>query len=172
MLLESLDVAEAAELQRTLASRYLENPTNFSCEALERLGWVAVPAENNIREEHAAAIAAAAEECGVRRGVAVTTEPEILLEAVEVTLTERGILEFDAHCMLRVFLLVAHGEKFAILDEGDYYYVIAGPQLFVERVVGDIREAQEAFLRYASRPQWPQKTREFLLQILSRYTRS
>lgn len=171
MLLTPLDETQAKELRETLARRFLESPSSFSCEALKRLAWIAVPAENNLSEKHAAAIAAAAAAGGVRVAFAVSTEPEILVEAVEVELTEEGLLAFDANCMLRVFLLVAEGESFAILDEGDYYYIIAGPPSFVEQVVGgSIMEAQEEFLRYASRPQWPQKTKDFLLEVLLRYS--
>ena len=171
MLLTRLGKTQAEELRKEFARRFLEGPLDFSMKALQSLGWIAVPAGNNISERHASAIAAAAREAGIHEGLAVTTEPGIYVEAVRVKLTEDGILAFDANCMLRAFLLVAQDESFAILDEGDYYFLIAGLPEFVERAVGgDIAEAQNEFFRYASRSQWPLKTRDFLLEIHYRYS--
>src|SRR3954470_17897037 len=106
MLLAPIDKAHAEQLREEFTRMFLESPTDFSIKALQRMGWIAVPAENNLSERHSANIATAARQAGIREAQAVTTEPEMHVEAVRVELSEEGLLAFDANCMLRTFLLV------------------------------------------------------------------
>ena len=168
-MLSPLPTSEARKLRTELTRELLSGSAEFSLGALARKGWIAVPVRDWITDEQATLIAAAAQKVGVQIALSVTTSPKAEVEANRVPLTEEGILEFDANCKLRPFLLVSEGREFAILHEGDYYYLIAGTPGFVEEAVeGSIEDARAAFETYARAARW-RKERQWLLELAERY---
>lgn len=161
---------EASRLRASLTQEYLSDPKNFQTSMLRKREWAAVPFEERITQDQAEHLAVAAKAESVRQGVAVTTDPQSNPEVVRVELTTSGILDFDANCMLRPFLLVAGEEKFALLEEGDYYFILAGPTLFLEKAIRkSIPEARRDFQEYANHPSLPPRTRRWLVGISDRY---
>lgn len=168
--LELLPKHEALRLRSELTGQFLDGPAQFNPGALLRFHWIAVPVQERINQDQARRIARQAQKMGINYGLSVTTHPDANVEANRVALTEDGILAFDANCLLRQFLLVAEGERFALLEEGDYYCLIGGPPDFVAAVVGSsIEDALDFFEEYVvSFPQSRQE-RNWLLTVLERY---
>lgn len=161
---------EAKRLQRRLSDELLSSPTEFDLESLRRRNWVAVPVRDGITDEQAVSIEAAIVDLGQSKAVCVTTEPRTLLEAYEVELSEDGLLRFHYNCMLRAFLLAPVSLAFALLDEGDYFYVLAGPEAFVEAALGrPTAEAMESFLQYAQEIPESRRTKQWLEDTAERY---
>lgn len=168
--LTRLPQVDAERVQWKLTNELLSSPTEFSLESLRRRGWVAAPVRDGISDEEATRISAAATELGESKAVCVTTEPRMILEAWEVELSEEGLHRFHYNCMLRVFLLAPESLSFALLDEADYFYILAGPRAFVEAAVGRcLAEALNAFSRYAETVTAHGKTREWLRETATRY---
>ncbi len=168
--LASLPQDEAEHLQQELSRELLSSPIEFDPESLRRRNWVAVPVRDGITDEQAAWIEAAIADIGESKAVCVTTESKTRPEAYEVELSKSGLLKFHYNCLLRPFVLAPQSLTFALLDEADYFYVVAGPEVFVEAAVGrPVAEAAAAFLRYAQKIPESRRTREWLMDIAENY---
>ena len=169
-VLTRLSQDEAERVQRRLSDELLSSPTEFDLESLRRRNWVAAPVRDEITDEQAIWIEAAIADLGESKAVCVTTEPKMQLEAYEVELTDEGLHRFHYNCLLRVFVLAPESLSFALLDEADYFYILAGPKPFVEASLGKpIADAMEAFLEYARRSSESERTREWLRDTAERY---
>lgn len=162
----SLLACRSKEMQAAVAC-LLQTPRHFAIEQLERLGWVVVPFPDSFTEEQAASLSAAAARRGISNGVAVTTEAEVNEEQFEVAMTLDGVMAFDRNCLLRYFLLVPHGQAFAVLHEANYYWLLAAPPDFAQEVAGKApKEAFEHFVSsYVNDPGWPASTARMLAEI-------
>lgn len=171
--LEPLDSSDALQVRDRLLSKFLSDQESFDLGALYSRGWVAVPFSERISECQAELIASEAAHRGVAYGISVTTSLKAKVEANRVLLSTDGILQFDANCMLRSFLLVPEDESFAILEEGDLFYLVAGPSDAVSRIAGaSLESVRQKFRTYASDPGWPEAVRSWLLRVSDRYLSS
>ena len=162
---------ESKKVRDNLVPEFLSTPTEFRIDALQTRGWIAVPMEERISDAQAEAIARAASVLSSKTAVGVTTEPQVDPEALELSLTAEDIHFFDAHIMLRAFLLIPDTKEFAILEQGDFFYVIAGPAKFMEVAIGgSIASARTEFLRYANAPHWAADRRQSLVAVHDLYS--
>ena len=169
-LLTRLPKSEAELVRRQLSGEFLLSATEFDLEAIRHRRWVAAPVRDGITEEQAVWIEAAIADLNESRALCVTTEPTIEVEGYEVDLSKEGLLEFHYNCMLRAFVLAPRSLTFALLDEGDYFYIVAGPEGFVEAAVGKpVAEALDAFMQYARDLPEPRRTKEWLADTAERY---
>lgn len=172
-LLDPLDYLDALQVRDRFRSKFLSGQEGFELRILCSRGWVVVPFPERINERQAEFIAAEAARRGIAYGMSVTTSLKAKVEANRVLLSVDGILQFDANCMLRSFLLVPEGEPFAILEEGDLFYLVAGPSEVVSRIAGDsLENARLNFYIYASDPGWPEAVRGWLLEVSNLYASS
>ena len=98
---------------------------------------------------------------------AISTESDAF--GYEFELSQNSLLEFRRACSLQHFLIVPNNLSFAILDEGDYYFIVAGSRNFCRQAIGvSFKTAHLMFREYAqSEPYGP--AQEFLLELLKRY---
>jgi hypothetical protein len=151
----------------------LSAPVEFSLDALAARSWVVLPVRDHISTTQARGISRAAKRRSSRRALATTTHPKALPEVCMLSLTSSDILAFDANCMLRFFLLVPNNHEFAILEEANYFYLVAGTEDFLkEAFAASLKTLRDRFLRYASHPVWGDETREWLLGVYERYSGS
>jgi hypothetical protein len=168
-MLERLN-SEGAPSPAEVIGDLLSSPEEFSLDALAARAWIALPVRDYISEEQARGISSAAARLSSKTALAATTSPGARPEVWRLDLTLADIVAFDANCMLRSFLLVPDDREFAILEEGDYYYVLAGAKDFLEEVFGaQLKAVKQLFLEYASDPSWREKTRKWLLGVYERY---
>jgi hypothetical protein len=167
----ALSGAEAKEYCLRMYNAFLDSPSVLKKRALRERGWIAVPVADYITEEYAEHLEAAVQGIESRKGLAFATEPPVGRDVYWVTLNSMGLNHFDAHCMLSSYLLVGEREDFLILEEGDYFYVIAGfPEFVAEAVGGSVTTAREEFWKYADNDgRWGRATRKWLMDTARRY---
>lgn len=169
-LLEPLPQDEAERLQRHLSDKLLSSPTELNLESLKRRNWVAVPVRDGITDRLAVWMASAIADLGESTAVCVTTELDTGPEAYKVTLSADGLLKFHYNCLLRPFLLAPKSLAFVLLDEADYFFVLAGPRTFVEAALGrPLAEAMSAFAEYAHGIPESERTKAWLKETAERY---
>ena len=162
-----IPLAEAEALRDYYLQMFLSGPTSFSRKALAQRSWLGVPVDNRISLFRARFIARAARHNGAHNGLAMTTEPEIHAEIFRFPLSRNGIRAFDANCMLRA---IPSNEQFAILQQGDFYYVLAGSRSLLELALGkSLGQARKLFEKYAARPQWGEDIRKWLIGVHEYY---
>jgi len=166
----SIDQKSLSDWSKKERKELLLSPGLFDPRALRRKNWVAVAIQERITDNQAHLISNAALSIGVSKGMAITASDSAKLEIYCVPLTEEGILDFDSHCMLRPFLLVADNCSFAVLEEGDYYYLIAGTVEFVDQAVfGGIETARHEFEKYIESFSHRQLVRDWLQTVVATY---
>lgn len=167
----ALSGAEAQEYCSRMSNSFLDSPSVLKKCALREKRWIAVPVADYITEEHAKHLEAAVQSLESKKGLAFATEPPLGHEVYWVTLDSMGLNHFDAHCMLSSYLLVGEREDFVILEEGDYFYVVAGcPEFVAEAVGGSVAAAREDFWQYADNAErWRGATRQWLIDTAIRY---
>jgi hypothetical protein len=125
---------------------------------------------DGIEDEKAMWLQAAMADLGELEGVTVTTVAQHEPEAFAVELTEIGLNRFHSNCYLRPFILVPESLSFALLDQADYFYIVAGPESFVAAATGGpLSETLEAFEQYAMQLPGRGATREWLSSTAARY---
>lgn len=168
--LHRFETRHAEKLRERLTRIYLDTPKKLDLAVVKKRRWCVVPRQERITPEDAAGIARAAQAHGFRSAKCVTASPDAYVEGFELDLTERALLQFDANCMLREFILAERDERFVILEEGDYYYLLAGSVDFVAAAFREgPEELYEEFETYASADDWPRRMREWLLGVAERY---
>ncbi len=170
-LLQPLACEEVLRLRTVLGTRILSKPKELSLRFLEERGWVAVPMPDSIHENDAKNIAAAASGRCSGWAICFMTERAERPEGFRVAMTSQGVLEFSLNCFLRAFLLVPGSKEFAVLEEGNYFFIVAGPEDFVEEAVGGpLDVARREFQEYADQD-WSGKERSMLQAVSERYKR-
>ena len=116
-----------------LSKPMVEGPASFSLDWLRKKLWAAVPVPDSMNDMDAEWIADMSKSVGESVCYAVSTEPGWGPECYEVMMTQEGILAFDLNLSLRSFLLFPLSRSFGVLNEGNYYFVIAGPKGLVRQ---------------------------------------
>lgn len=166
----SLDTKLYYSKYRNEIEPMLDGPSELSVNMLKANNWAAILVPDGINEQDSIYIASAAQEINCSKCIALTTEEGSFNEIVEVDMIPKGLVNFHLNCRLSYYILFPEDKKFVILDEADFYYIIAGPRSFVEKAVGgSIKKARKDFLEYANDPNWPERTRQFLTAIAKKY---
>lgn len=115
--------------------------------------YTAVPVESagHFDESDATRLADALQVAGYNEIFAIATEPlGDVPHCYKVTVSKEGLVKFSHVCSPFNFLLIPEDPKLAVLCTVYDYFLVAGPQAFVEAVVGKgIDSAREEFKNYA-----------------------
>jgi hypothetical protein len=148
-----VDHHECSKLEE-LIKPLLESPAHLNPAWVKQHGWVAVPVESaaHFANEDASRLAKAMQAAAVLSCFAAATEPlENFPHCFTVDATTEGLLAFSRECAHFNFLLSPASLSFAVLCTVFDYFIVAGPQAFVENALGcDIDKARARFLEYAS----------------------
>jgi hypothetical protein len=143
---------------------------DFSEKWITENGWVAVPVEDvgHFNPEQRAKLASALSQHGVKRCVAIATEPlGDRASCFELQPTEAELDLFNQECGLFRFMLTDEGRTWAI-SCNEWYNVFAGKPELLEAMLGKpISTARKEFLSFAST--LAKTPDEPLLQVAKRY---
>lgn len=119
---------------RSVAGDILESPVLIKTSWLKQQGWVIACVENPIDYLDAERLARAGNSRGFNASYALSTDVEGY--AYRLTWSQEGILSFNRHLTLQRFLILPnHIPEYCVLMEGDYYFLVAGPETFVREVL-------------------------------------
>lgn len=165
-----LAAAETKRLSAELVGPLLSSPSELSLDALSERGWVAVVLPEPLSEEQAGWLADAAVALQEPIAFGVLADERSDPEGYRVPMEPDEIRSFHADCLLREFLLVPESGRFAVLDQGNYFLVVAGPAAFVRRAVGGtISEARRRGREYFRSGSFSEPAREWLIATVDRY---
>jgi hypothetical protein len=151
-LLAVTEAHKVSELE-ALAQPLLESPGDLSLQWLAANKWCAVPVESashfDERDVQLLAEAIKGMKSSVCFGV-VAERLENFPHAFQVEVSKEGLLAFSRECAHFNFVLLPSLLSFAVLCTVFDYFIVAGPEPFVESALGcSIAEAQARFRQYA-----------------------
>ncbi len=158
------------------AGKALESSHQFTRAFLKEQGWLVVPVESgqHFDDQDAERLASAATAFGATKLRAVSLEDlRHVRDALEVDVTEVGLLLFSRECAHFNFALVPEDYSFAVVCTTDDYFLVAGPRTFVELATGKrVPEARSDFDEFAADDSWSDADRIRLLGVSARYERA
>jgi len=157
----------------SLLVELLDGQDDFNVEHVRKLGWVVVPVESasHFDDRDILLIEAAAAALGCSNCLAVRIEHLDEPKCYAVALSREDLADFSQQCGLFKYMLLTPEPLFAVLCTTEDYFLVAGPEEFVSAAVGgSIRDAQNAFQRFASDTAWPLGARKFYQAVSERYS--
>lgn len=150
--LPPLNDATTANRLQALAATLIEG-RKLRMETVSKSGWIALPRESasHFDEEYARQLSDAFGRLGERDCCAVVAETlKAFPSCFRFPATPEGFLDFSWTCGHFNFILFPESVRCAVLCTTDDYFVLAGPESFVEAASGgDIGSARKAFQEYA-----------------------
>lgn len=116
----------------------------ISLEFVNKNNWAAIPIAAPLDENDVKRISKAANSYGYKTGVAITTENISVgteetgykFAAFDIKFQKKSLYAISSTWTMCPFLYFPEDLGFLILNEGDYYCIIAGKEDFVENVIG------------------------------------
>ncbi|MEM6453485.1 MAG: hypothetical protein AAF772_00185 [Acidobacteriota bacterium] len=139
LLREVHDEAVESRLKRFLADGLHEHDL-FEPSWIREKGWTVVLIQDSMNHADAERIAWAGRKLGAQTVYTLPANSESEEPVLETDMTRDGLIACSFNCMLSPYVYVPDNLTFAIFDESDIYYAVAGREEDVVKMTANSRQ--------------------------------